>query len=95
MKLTLGERKLLKTIADRDTGQGVAFSHAPRGRWQLDGTDYVVNNRTFWALTGNDLVDAGGGHDDPVKITQAGRDYLAGEAQPTPVSEPTSEGGSR
>jgi isocitrate/isopropylmalate dehydrogenase len=76
-KLTPAALKLLKTIAAHDTGAGVAFSHAPAGRWQMDATGLTVNDRTFHPLTAADLIDIGNGHTDRVKVTAAGRAYLA------------------
>ncbi|MET9082071.1 hypothetical protein ABZX77_09240 [Streptomyces sp. NPDC004237] len=73
--------KLLQTIADNDTGDGVLFIQAPCGRWQMDGTPYTVNDRTFHPLAARDLIDIGNGHTDPVKATAAGRAYLAGAAK--------------
>ena len=70
-------RKLLQTIADNDTGHGVLFKSARAGRWQMEGSTYTVNDRTFHPLAAHDLVDIGNGHTDPVRITAAGRAYLA------------------
>ncbi len=70
-------RKLLQAIADNDTGHGVLFNHARAGRWQMEGSTYAVNDRTFHPLTARDLIDIGNGHTDPVRITAAGRAYLA------------------
>ncbi|GGK65713.1 hypothetical protein [Streptomyces flaveus] len=72
---------LLRTIAENDTGDGVLFISAPRGRWQMDGTSYTVNDRTFHPLTARDFIDIGDGRTDPVKVTAAGRAYLAGGTQ--------------
>jgi hypothetical protein len=71
-------RKLLQTIADRDTGDGVMFVSAPRGRWQMDGTNYTVNDRTFHPLVDLGFLEIGNGRTDPVRVTGAGRAYLAG-----------------
>ncbi|SED10707.1 hypothetical protein SAMN05216489_02532 [Streptomyces sp. 3213] len=68
--------RLLREIAQRDTGAGVAFSSAPHGRWQMDGTTYRVNARTFHPLDAADFIDVGNGHTDRVKVTAAGRAYL-------------------
>ncbi|WLW53245.1 hypothetical protein [Streptomyces sp. YU58] len=69
--------RLLREIAQRDTGAGVAFLSAPYGRWQLDGTTYKVNDRTFHPLDAADFIDIGNGRTDRVKVTAAGRAYLA------------------
>ncbi|WP_157857324.1 hypothetical protein [Streptomyces yerevanensis] len=69
--------RLLREIAQRDTGAGVAFSSAPYGRWQMDGTAYKVNDRTFHPLDAADFIDIGNGRTDRVKVTAAGRAYLA------------------
>lgn len=75
-QLTPAARKLLKILADHDTGEGVQFVTAPAGRWQMDGTDYFVNDRTFHPLVSRGFVDIGDGHTDPVRITAAGRAHL-------------------
>lgn len=71
-------KKLLQTIADNDTGHGVLFKHARAGRWQMEGSVYAVNDHTFHPLASRGLIDIGDGHKDPVRITDAGRAYLAG-----------------
>ncbi|MEK2475542.1 hypothetical protein [Streptomyces noursei] len=74
--------KLLRTVAEYDTGDGVTFHAVPRGRWQLveHTRSYAVLARTFYPLTTRGLLEVGG--DDPlavpVAITDAGRAYLAG-----------------
>ncbi|MFI7307819.1 hypothetical protein [Streptomyces hygroscopicus] len=73
--------KLLQTIADHDTGDGVLFVSAPCGRWQMNGTPYTVNDRTFHPLAAHGLIDIGDGRTDPVKVTATGRAYLAGGAK--------------
>lgn len=72
---------LLQTIADRDSGDGVLFVSAPYGRWQLDGTTYTVNDRSFHPLDAYGFVDIGDGRTDPVKVTAAGRAFLTGDAR--------------
>lgn len=69
--------KLLRTIAAHDTGSGVAFEWLPRGRYRMTGSTYTVCRRTFFPLTGAGLVTDNGNDDAPVRITEAGRDYLA------------------
>ncbi|MEU8139018.1 hypothetical protein [Streptodolium elevatio] len=73
--------KLLRAIADHDTGHGVAFHREPCARWRLAGTFYTVNNRTFGPLVDLGLVDVGNGQTDPVTLTAAGRDDLASRAR--------------
>lgn len=75
-KLGPGARQLLKKIAEHDTGDGVDFESAPRGRWRMADTDYVVNVRTFRYLDSVGLIDVGNGYTDPVRLTEAGRAYL-------------------
>ncbi|MEV1003477.1 hypothetical protein [Nonomuraea sp. NPDC050202] len=76
-KLPPGPHTLLKTIAEHDGGHGVMFDPAPYGRWKLRGSDYAVNGSTFHTLEERGFIDVGDGRTDPVRITQAGRDYLA------------------
>ncbi|MEV1042958.1 hypothetical protein AB0J01_41320 [Streptomyces sp. NPDC050204] len=68
---------LLRTIARLDTGTGVTFRHAPAGRWRLEDGSYAVNDRTFHPLESAGLIDVGDGSTDPVRITAAGRAWLA------------------
>lgn len=75
-----GALKLLKTIAKHDQGDGVEFEQASAGRWRMTGTTYAVNTRTFRLLDARGLVDVGDGFSDPVKLTEAGRECLRGEA---------------
>lgn len=76
--------QLLQKI-DRAGGEAL-FVNAPAGRWRMDGTSYVVNDRTFWPLSGHGLLDVGNGPGDPVKITDAGREYLRTRKPPTPAT---------
>lgn len=69
--------RLLREIAKHDHGHGVAFELAPHRRYRMVGTNYVVNQRTFYPLTGNGLVTDDGDDNAPVRITAAGRTYLA------------------
>ncbi|MFF3270377.1 hypothetical protein ACFYWU_05495 [Streptomyces chrestomyceticus] len=69
--------RLLREIARRDAGDGVVFVSAPCGRWRLDGTTYVVADRTFHPLDAAGYVDVGNGRIDPVRITRTGSAYLA------------------
>ncbi|UQA93103.1 hypothetical protein [Streptomyces halobius] len=76
--------KLLSMVAAYDSGDGVTFHAAPRGRWRLTEHPYcyAVQARTFYPLTARGLLKVSG--DDPlavpVTITDAGRAYLAGGA---------------
>lgn len=72
-----GPTKLLRTLAREDLGSGVKFEYAPHGRWRMEGSTYVVNDRTFHPLDRFGLIDVGNGHTDPVRITEAGRRWLA------------------
>ncbi|GCD45703.1 hypothetical protein [Streptomyces paromomycinus] len=69
--------RLLREIARRDAGDGVMFVPAPCGRWRLDGTTYVVADRSFHPLDAAGYVDVGNGRTDPAHITRAGHAYLA------------------
>ncbi|GCD44128.1 hypothetical protein [Streptomyces paromomycinus] len=69
--------RLLREIARRDAGDGVVFVSTPCGRWRLNGTPYVVADRTFHLLDTAGYVDVGNGHTDPVRVTRPGRAYLA------------------
>ncbi|MGI5469474.1 hypothetical protein [Streptomyces sp. CA-132043] len=69
--------RLLREIARQDAGDGVLFVPAPCGRWRMDGTTYVVADRTFHPLDASGYVDVGNGSTDPVRVTRAGRTFLA------------------
>jgi hypothetical protein len=76
--LTPTALKLLQQIAEHDAGTGVVFKLLPRARYQHPHTNHVFNGRTFWPLGNTGLIDIGdGGHDTPVKVTSAGREWLA------------------
>ncbi|KIF69277.1 hypothetical protein HY68_12835 [Streptomyces sp. AcH 505] len=79
--LSRSVRALLEVIAQADAGDGVLFLSAPCGRWRMDGTRYLVNNRTFYPLDSHGLVDVGNGRTDPVRVTATGRAYLTGGTQ--------------
>lgn len=96
ISLTPGNIKLLRLIAAEDTGAGVEFRYLSRGRYILrSGHGDAVNRGTFYPLDRHKLIDAGSHDDAPVRITAAGRDYLAqldATAKPkTPRSKPTAE----
>ena len=69
--------QLLRRIARYDTGNGVVFDVMPRRRYRLAGTLYTVNQRTFYPLTGSGLVTDNGDDTEPVRITEAGRKWIA------------------
>jgi hypothetical protein len=75
---------LLALIAEQDAGEGIVFEPAPRSRWAYAGRTF--NTRTFYPLASEGLIDVGNGHTDPVKITQAGRDFLAARCKQHPRS---------
>lgn len=82
-KLGPASRKLLRIIARYDQGDGVVFQSQPRNNWRLLTNGDTFNGRTFWPLDSHGLVDVGDARGDgPVKITQAGREYLAREDTP-------------
>jgi hypothetical protein len=82
-------QKLLREIAKYDTGNGVMFRVAARARYIHPDTYSTYNQRTFWPLTGNGLVDDGGGNDNaPVRITEDGRKLLAALDAATPPKRP-------
>ncbi|MFF8839599.1 hypothetical protein [Streptomyces sp. NPDC015130] len=70
-------QRLLREIARRDAGAGVQFELLPRRRYRLVGTDYTVNQRTFFPLTADGLVTDNEDDTAPVRITDAGRARLA------------------
>lgn len=76
-KLPPGPTKLLRTLAREDLGAGVKFESAPYGRWRMEGSTYAVNSRSFHLLDRFGLINVGDGWNDPVKITEAGRRWLA------------------
>lgn len=76
---------LLKLIAKADAGEGVVFESQPRCRWAYGAR--VFNVRTFYPLDRRGLIDVGNGHSDPVRITEAGRNYLR-ELGTSPTAAP-------
>jgi DNA-binding MarR family transcriptional regulator len=70
-------QKLLREIAKYDTGAGVLFRHAARGRYSHPNTLSVYNARTFYPLTGRGLVDDGDNDSAPVRVTEVGRKLAA------------------
>ncbi|MCI3277577.1 hypothetical protein [Streptomyces cylindrosporus] len=69
-------QKLLREIAKYDTGNGVLFRYASRGRFSHPNTLSCYNARTFWPLSKAKLIDYEN-EDAPVRITDAGRQALA------------------
>ncbi|QFG13217.1 hypothetical protein SEA_GILGAMESH_25 [Streptomyces phage Gilgamesh] len=66
---------LLRTIAEAGDN-GAQFKVEPRRRYRLTGTDYVVNQRSFYPLTAGAYVTDGGDDQAPVKLTDRGRDWI-------------------
>jgi hypothetical protein len=88
--------RLLRDLARCDNGDGVRVQYLSRGRYQWDGSRAVYNRSSFWPLYAADLVDDGGNDAAPVKVTKAGRRYVAEleqrEAQKTrPRTKPNAE----
>ncbi|QKV98145.1 hypothetical protein HUT19_41220 (plasmid) [Streptomyces sp. NA02950] len=75
--LPAASERLLREIAKYDTGKGVLFRHAARGRYLHPNTYSTFNARTFYPLTGNNLVTDEGNDSAPVRMTEAGRKLLA------------------
>lgn len=72
---------LLRTIAEQGEG-GATFEVMPRLRYRLVGTDYVVNQRSFYPLTGDGYVTDDSDDSAPVKLTDKGRKWM--EQHPVP-----------
>ncbi|MFF9901271.1 hypothetical protein [Streptomyces longispororuber] len=77
---------LLRTIAEAGD-KGAQFQVAPRRRYQLVGTDYVVDQRSFYPLTAGGYVTDGGDDTAPVRVTERGREWIR--------QHPVPRGGSR
>ncbi|MEV8344582.1 hypothetical protein [Streptomyces niveus] len=77
---------LLRTIAEAGD-KGAQFAQAPRARYRLAGTDYVVNQRSFYPLTGGEYVTDGSNDMAPVRLTDRGREWIR--------QHPVPHGGSR
>lgn len=77
--LSPASQKLLRELARRDKGDGVAIRYAGRGRWHLDGSTIDFNRRTFPALYEAGLAVGWDEHDDdgPMRVTEAGRKLAA------------------
>ncbi|MFI5990245.1 hypothetical protein ACIBAC_00125 [Streptomyces sp. NPDC051362] len=72
---------LLRTIAGAG-GSGAQFAREPRARYRLSGTDYVVDRRSFFPLTGGGYVTDGGEDSAPVRLTARGKEWM--EQHPVP-----------
>lgn len=74
-ELTPASQKLLREIARRDKGDGVAVRYAGRGRWHLDHSTESYNRATYWPLFEAELVTGWDEYDDdgPLRLTEAGR----------------------
>jgi hypothetical protein len=66
---------LLRTVASAGD-KGARFDVAPRCRYRLTGTDYVVNQRSFYPLTSRGYATDGGDDSAPVKLTARGREWM-------------------
>lgn len=75
--LTTAERRLLRLLADWDSGDGVHFADQPRGRNLHPATGATFNDRTFRPLHRAGLINVGDGRRDPVRITDTGRVALS------------------
>lgn len=73
--LSPASQKLLREIASRDKGDGVAVRYAGRGRWHLDHSTTDYNRATFPPLFESGLVAGWDEHDDdgPLRLTEDGR----------------------
>jgi DNA-binding PadR family transcriptional regulator len=86
--LSPASQLLLRELAQRDQGDGVAVKYGSRGRWYLAGQ---VGSKNFNTRTFPPLYDAGlatgwdeSDDDGPMRITEAGRKLAAElEAQAT------------
>ena len=80
-ELSPASQNLLRELARRDNGNGIAVRYASRGRWYLDGVDSskLFNRRSFAPLYENDLAVGWDEYDDdgPMRITEAGRKLAA------------------
>lgn len=78
--LSPASQKLLRELARRDQGGGVAVRYSGRGRWHLDGSSTVdFNRRTFPPLYEAGLALGWDEYDDdgPMRVTEAGRNLAA------------------
>ncbi|MFE6639587.1 hypothetical protein ACFVFT_38265 [Streptomyces tendae] len=66
---------LLRTIAEAGD-KGAQFQVEPRLRYRLAGTNYVVNQRSFYPLTSGAYVTDGGDDMAPVRLTDRGREWI-------------------
>jgi hypothetical protein len=80
-ELTPAVEKLLRTIAEQGEG-GATFEVMARLRYRLVGTDYVVNQRSFYPLTGDGYVSDNDNDSAPVKLTDKGRKWMADHPVP-------------
>ncbi|MFE0470550.1 hypothetical protein ACFW2V_02890 [Streptomyces sp. NPDC058947] len=97
--LSPASQKLLREIARRDKGDGVAIQYVSRGRYTVTRDGATAYNRaTFHPLFDHDLVIGWDAHDEDgdMRLTDAGRRVLAElDAQPAQTKarrEPSADG---
>ncbi|MFE9448331.1 hypothetical protein [Streptomyces sp. NPDC006739] len=73
-ELSPASQKLLREIAKYDSGAGVQFRYASRGRYSHPNTLACYNRASFFPLYQCGLVDDGGNDSAPVRVTEAGRE---------------------
>jgi hypothetical protein len=86
--LSPASQKLLREIAKYDTGAGVQFRYAGRGRFTHPNTLAAYNQGTFRPLYRHQLVDDGGNDSAPVRVTEAGRKLAAELEAQRPEKKP-------
>jgi hypothetical protein len=86
--LSPASQKLLRELARRDKGDGIAVRYSGRGRWSLDGGNTAFNRASFSPLFEASLVTGWDEYDDdgPMRITDAGR-TLAAELEQQAVAK--------
>lgn len=94
--LSPASQTLLRAIAKYDTGGGVLFRYAGRGRYSHPNTLACFNAGTFRPLYRLGLVDDGGNDSAPVRVTEAGRklaaELNAAAAEKKPRPKPSADG---
>ncbi|MFF4246251.1 hypothetical protein ACFYY2_17535 [Streptomyces sp. NPDC001822] len=74
--LSPASEKLLRALARADKGDGVNVSYLSRGRYHWGSSSAAYNRASFYPLFDANLLTGWDGENDPVRVTEAGRQLL-------------------
>ncbi|MCX4863497.1 MULTISPECIES: hypothetical protein [unclassified Streptomyces] len=76
VQLTPAAEKLLRALARADKGDGVHVRYLSRGRYHWGSSSAAYNRASFYPLFEAALLSGWDGEDDPVRVTDTGRQLL-------------------